>query len=42
MTAQTKNRTRFWQDLFRRDGRDKPEEKPPVADEPRQAAPSST
>ena len=39
MTAQTKNRTRFWQDLFRRDGRDKPEEKPAVADVPQQAAP---
>jgi len=39
MTAQTKNRTRFWQDLFRRDGRDKPEEKPEVADVPQQAAP---
>ena len=39
MTAQTKNKTRFWQDLFRRDGRDKPEEKPAVADVPQQAAP---
>jgi serine phosphatase RsbU (regulator of sigma subunit) len=39
MTAQTKNRTRFWQDLFRRDGREKPEEKPAVADVPQQAAP---
>jgi len=39
MTAQTKNRTRFWQDLFRRDGRKVPEETPAVADVPQQAAP---
>jgi len=39
MTAQTKNRTRFWQDLFRRDGRGAPEETPAVADVPQQAAP---
>ena len=39
MTAQTKNRTRFWQDLFRRDGRGAPEEEPAVREEPRQAAP---
>jgi serine phosphatase RsbU (regulator of sigma subunit) len=39
MTAQTKNRTRFWQDLFRRDGRGTPEETPAVADVPQQVAP---
>ncbi|MBA3952635.1 MAG: SpoIIE family protein phosphatase [Rubrobacter sp.] len=39
MTAQTKQKTGFWQDLFRRDGREKPEEAPAVADVPRQAAP---
>jgi serine phosphatase RsbU (regulator of sigma subunit) len=39
MTAQTKNRTRFWQDLFRRAGRGTPEETPAVADAPQQAAP---
>ena len=40
MTAQTKNRTgRFWQDLFRRDGRNAPEEAPAVAQAPQQAAP---
>jgi len=39
MTTQTKNRTRFWQDLFRRDGRGAAEETPAAADSPRQAAP---
>ncbi len=39
MTTQTKNRTRFWQDLFRRDGRRAAEETTAVADAPRQAAP---
>ncbi|MDP9487590.1 MAG: SpoIIE family protein phosphatase [Actinomycetota bacterium] len=40
MTTQTKNRMRFWQDLFKRDGRKAPEETPAVADDvPRQAAP---
>ncbi len=39
MTAQTKNKTGFWQDLFRRDGRRTPEETPAVADVPQQAAP---
>ncbi|HEV2742881.1 MAG TPA: GAF domain-containing SpoIIE family protein phosphatase, partial [Rubrobacter sp.] len=39
MTAQTKQKTGFWQDLFRRDGRRAAEETPAVADAPRQAAP---
>ncbi|MDQ4127058.1 MAG: SpoIIE family protein phosphatase [Actinomycetota bacterium] len=40
MTTQTKNRTRFWQDLFKRDGRKTTEERPAVADDvPQQAAP---
>ena len=39
MTAQTKQKTRFWQDLFRRNGRETPEETPAVADVPQQAAP---
>ncbi|CAA9386648.1 MAG: Serine phosphatase RsbU, regulator of sigma subunit [uncultured Rubrobacteraceae bacterium] len=39
MTTQTKNKTGFWQDLFRRDGREAPEEAPAVADAPQQAAP---
>jgi serine phosphatase RsbU (regulator of sigma subunit) len=39
MTAQTRNKTRFWQDLFRRDGRGTPEETPAVADAPQQDAP---
>jgi serine phosphatase RsbU (regulator of sigma subunit) len=41
MTAQTKNRMRFWQDLFRRDGREKLKEpeKPAATDVPQQAAP---
>ena len=39
MTTQTKNKTGFWQDLFRRDGRETPEETPAFADVPRQAAP---
>ncbi len=39
MTAQTKHKTRFWQDLFRRNGRETPEETPAVVDVPRQAAP---
>ena len=39
MTTQTKNKTRFWQDLFRRDGRDKLEEAPAATEAPRQAAP---
>ncbi len=40
MTTQTKNRMRFWQDLFKRDGRKAPEETTAVADDvPRQAAP---
>jgi serine phosphatase RsbU (regulator of sigma subunit) len=39
MTAQTRNRTGFWQDLFRRDGRRTPEETPAVAEAPQQAAP---
>ena len=39
MTAQTKQKSGFWQDLFRRDGRRAAEETPAVADAPRQAAP---
>jgi serine phosphatase RsbU (regulator of sigma subunit) len=39
MTTKTKNRTRFWQDLFRREGRGAPEEAPAVQDVPQQAAP---
>jgi serine phosphatase RsbU (regulator of sigma subunit) len=39
MTARTKNRTRFWQDLFRRDGRGAPEETPAVDQTAREAAP---
>ena len=39
MTTQAKQKTRFWQDLFRRDGRGAAQETSPVADAPRQAAP---
>ena len=39
MTTQTKNRMRFWQDLFRRDGRGASEETPTPAGAPRQEAP---
>ena len=39
MTAQTKNRRGFWQNLLRSDGRKASEEKPAVADVPQQAAP---
>ncbi len=39
MTAQTKNRRGFWQNLLRRDGREAPEETPAVTDVPQQAAP---
>ncbi|HKH12645.1 MAG TPA: GAF domain-containing SpoIIE family protein phosphatase [Rubrobacter sp.] len=39
MTTQTKQKTGFWQDLFRRDGRGASEERPAVADVPRQDAP---
>ncbi len=39
MTTQTKNKTGFWQDLFRRDGRKKAEEAPTTTEAPRQAAP---
>jgi hypothetical protein len=39
MTAQTTNKTGFWRDLFRRDGRGASEEKAAVADAPQQAAP---
>src|SRR4028119_1801376 len=39
MTTQAKQKTGFWQDLFRRDGRGAPEEAPAVADAPQQAAP---
>jgi len=39
MTAQTKQKTGFWQDLFRRDGRETPDEVPAVADVPQQAGP---
>jgi serine phosphatase RsbU (regulator of sigma subunit) len=39
MTAQTKNRRGFWQNLFGRDGSKTPEETSAVADVPQQAAP---
>ena len=39
MTTQAKQKTGFWQDLFRRDGRGTAQEASPVADAPRQAAP---
>jgi serine phosphatase RsbU (regulator of sigma subunit) len=39
MTTQAKQKTGFWQDLFRRDGRRTAQETSPVADAPRQAAP---
>jgi len=39
VTTQTKQKTGFWQDLFRRDGRGASEERPAVADVPRQDAP---
>lgn len=39
MTTQTKNKTGFWQDLFRRDGRERAEEVPAPTEAPRQAAP---
>jgi serine phosphatase RsbU (regulator of sigma subunit) len=39
MTAQTKNRKGFWQNLLRRDGSKAPEETPAVAEAPPQAAP---
>ena len=39
MTAQTKNRKRFWQNLLRRDGSQAPEETSAVAYVPQQAAP---
>src|SRR3712207_2234865 len=39
MTTQTKNRTRFWQDLFRGAGRGAAEETPAVAEAPSQEAP---
>ena len=39
MTTQTKQKTGFWQDLFRRDGRETPDEAPAVADVPQQAGP---
>lgn len=39
MTTQTKQKTRFWQDLFRRDGRGTSEERPAVAEAPPQEAP---
>ncbi|MDP9440245.1 MAG: SpoIIE family protein phosphatase, partial [Actinomycetota bacterium] len=39
MTTQTKNKTGFWQDLFRRDGRERAEEAPAPTEAPRQAAP---
>ena len=39
MTAQTKQKSGFWKDLFRRDGRGASEEAPAVADVPRQEAP---
>ena len=38
MTAQTKNRRGFWQNLFRRDGRKAPEEAPAVPETPQQVA----
>src|ERR671916_733274 len=39
MTAQTKQKTGFWQDLFRRDDRGAAEEAPTTTEVPRQAAP---
>jgi serine phosphatase RsbU (regulator of sigma subunit) len=39
MTTQAKQKTGFWQDLFRRDGHGTAQETSPVADAPRQAAP---
>jgi hypothetical protein len=39
MTAQTKNKRGFWQNLLRRDGGKTPEEIPTVAEVPRQEAP---
>jgi len=39
MTTQAKQKTGFWQDLFRRDGRETPDEAPAVADVPQQAGP---
>ena len=39
MTAQTKNKRGFWQNLFRRDGGKTPEETPATPDVPRQEAP---
>jgi serine phosphatase RsbU (regulator of sigma subunit) len=39
MTTQAKQKTGFWQDLFRRDGGGTAQETSPVADAPRQAAP---
>src|SRR5215203_1847817 len=39
MTAQTKNKRGFWQNLLRRDGRRTPDETPAVAEVPQQAAP---
>jgi hypothetical protein len=39
MTTQTTNKTGFWRDLFRRDGRGASEETAVVAESPRQAAP---
>jgi serine phosphatase RsbU (regulator of sigma subunit) len=39
MTTQTKSKTRFWQDLFRRDDRGAAEEAPTTTEAPRQAAP---
>jgi len=39
MTTQAKQKTGFWQDLFRRDGRGAPEQTTAVADAPQQTAP---
>ena len=39
MTTQTKSKTRFWRDLFRRDDRGAAEEAPTTTEVPRQAAP---
>ena len=39
MTAQTKKKRGFWQNLLRRDGRRTPDETPAVAEVPQQAAP---
>src|SRR5215216_3255238 len=39
MTAQTKNKRGFWQNLLRRDGGKTPEETPTIAQVPRQEAP---